>query len=168
MMATGSKRSHQSKTKKPQSCRHCGKFVIHTDGVCDVKNVPSANIASSGLTDTSNMSVVFQNMDFDKDKDNLEYLFVNDFGDLDEPTLAKFMIHVAVPIRTSPVYDVSDDEVAPVQAPDHLVLPPDLPLITPDLLNVKNCTRQQELYHRICMEVHDVDAQPLRYGRHQY
>ena len=78
------------------------------------------------------------------------------------------MKNVAVPIRTSPVYDVSDDDVAPVQAPDHLVLPPDLPLITPDLLNVKKCTRQQELYHRICMEVQDVDAQPLRYGRLQY
>jgi hypothetical protein len=46
--------------------------------------------------------------------------------------------------------------------------PPDLPLITPDILKVKLCTRQQELYYRICMDVQDVDAQPLRYGRRQY
>jgi hypothetical protein len=47
------------------------------------------------------------------------------------------MKFVSEPICTSPVYDVSDDDVAPVQAPDHLVLPPDLPLIPPDLLDVK-------------------------------
>ena len=70
------------------------------------------------------MSVVFQNIEFDNDIDNLEYLFVNDFGDLDDLTLAKFMKNVAVPIRTSPVYDVSDDNVALVQAADHLALPP--------------------------------------------
>ena len=151
MMATSPNPSNKSNSKKPQSCRHCGKFVIHTDGVCDVYNVPSANIASSGLTDTPHMSVVFQNMDFDKEKDNHEYLFVNDFGDLDDLTLEKFMKNVAVPIRTSPVYDVSDDDVAPVQAPDHLLLSPVLPLITSNLRDIKNFTRQLELYNRVCM-----------------
>jgi hypothetical protein len=168
MMVTGSNRSSPSKAKKPQPCRHFGKFVIHTDGICDVYNVPSANISSSGLTDTPHMSVVFQNMEFDNDKDTLEYLFVNDFGDLDDLTLVKFMKFLPAFICTSPVYDVSDDDVAPVHAPDHLALPPNLPLITPDLLDVKHCTRQQELYNRICMEVQDADVHPLRYGRHQY
>jgi hypothetical protein len=86
--------------KKPQSCRHCGKFVIHTDVI------PSDNIASSCLTNTPNMSVVFQNMDVDKDADKLEYLFVNDFRDLDELTLANFLKLVPDLICTSPVYDV--------------------------------------------------------------
>ena len=83
MMATSSNQSHQSNTKKPQSCRHCGKFVIHTDGICDVYNVPSANIASSGLTDTPHMSVVFQNMDFE----NEEYIIAYHFGIIDDLTL---------------------------------------------------------------------------------
>ena len=69
------------------------------------------------------MSVVFQNMDFRNDNDNTEYLFVNDFGNLDDLTLARFMTMVAEPIRTSPVYDVSDDDVAPVQGPGHLLIP---------------------------------------------
>jgi hypothetical protein len=168
MMVTSSKQSKAPQAKKPQSCKHCGKFVIHTDGICDVYNVPSANMASSGIRDTPNMSVVFQNMDFGNDNDNTEYLFVNDFGNLDDLTLARFMRMVAEPIRTSPVYDVSDDDVAPVQAPNHMFLPPDDPPIAPDLLNIKNCTRQLELYNRVCMEIQDVDAQPLRYGRHQY
>jgi hypothetical protein len=168
MMVTGSNRSSPSPAKKLQSCRHCGKFVIHTDGICDVYNVPSVNIASSGLTDTPNMSIVYQNIEFDTDKDNLEYLFVNDFGDLDDLTLSNFMKFVPAPIRTSPVYDDSEDDMAPVQALDHLAHPPDLPLITPDLLNVKHCTRPPELYNRTYIEVQNVDAQPLCYGRHQY
>ena len=93
------------------------------------------------------MSVVFQNMDFGNDNDSMEYLFVNDFGNLDDLTLARFMRMVAEPIRTSPVYDVSNDDVAPVQAPNHMFLPSDDPPIAPDLLNIKNCTRQLELYN---------------------
>ena len=81
------------------------KFVIRTDGICDVYNVPSANMASSEIRDTPNMSVVFQSMEFGNDNDNLEYLFVNDFGILDDLTLANFMQLVSVPIHTSPVYD---------------------------------------------------------------
>ena len=98
-------------------------------------------MASSAIRDTPHMSVVFQNMDFDNDNDNLEYLFVNDFGNLDDLILVNFMKLVSAPIRTSPVYDVSDDDVAPAQAPDHLLLRSDLPLITPDLLDIKSCTR---------------------------
>ena len=81
-------------------------------------------MASSAIRDTPNMSVVFQNMNFGNDNDNMKYLFVNDFGNLDDLTLARFMTMVSEPIRTSPAYDVSDDDVAPVQAPDHLLLPP--------------------------------------------
>ena len=75
------------------------------------------------------MSVVFQNMDFGKDTDHFEYLFVNDFGNLDDLTLRSFMQHVSAPIRTDPVYGISDDDLTPVEASDHLLLPPDLPLI---------------------------------------
>ena len=46
------------------------------------------------------MSVVFQTMDFGIDNDNSEYLFVNDFGNLDELTLERVMQGVAEPIRT--------------------------------------------------------------------
>ena len=167
MMITNSKQTSAPSAKKPQSCKHCGKFVIHTDGICDVYNVPSVNLANSGIRDTPNMSVVFQNMDFGMDNDNSEYLFVNDFGNLDELTLERFMQGVAEPLRTSPVYDVSDDDVAPVQAANQMFLPPDDPPIVPDLSNVKSCTKQLELYNRVCMEIQDVDAQPLRYGRRQ-
>ena len=66
------------------------------------------------------------------DNDNSEYLFVNDFGHLDELTLERFMQGVAEPIRTSPVYDVSDDDVAPVQAANQMFLP----LMTPRLLQI--------------------------------
>ena len=92
-------------------------------------------------------------MDFGNDNDNMEYLFVNDFGNMDELTMARFMTMVSEPIRTSPEYDVSDGDVAPVQAPDHLLLPPDAPPIAPDLLDIKNCTCQLELYNRVCMEI---------------
>ena len=101
MLVTSSDRSSTPPVKKPQSCRHCVKFVIHTDGICDVYKVLSANIASSGLTDTPNMSVAFQNIEFGKDDCNLEYLFVNDFGELYDLTLANFMKFVPAPIRTS-------------------------------------------------------------------
>ena len=104
-------------------------------------------------SDTPNMSVVFQNMDFGNDNDNMEYRFVNNFGNLDDLTLARFMTMVMEPIRMSPVYDVRDDDVVPVQALDHLLLPPDAPPIAPDLLDIKSCTRQLELYNRACMEI---------------
>ena len=56
-------------------------------------------------------------MDFGNDTDNFEYLFVNDFGNLDAAlTLESFMLHVFPLIRPSPAYDVSDDDLAPVQA----------------------------------------------------
>ena len=69
------------------------------------------------------------------------------------------MYEVPVLIRTSPVYDVSDDDLPPVQASYHLMNPSGLLLIVPD-----HFTRQQKLFHRVCMEVQDGDEQPLRYG----
>ena len=60
---------------------------------------------------------------------------------------------------TSPVYGVSDDDLPPVQASYHLMNPSGLLLIVPD-----HFTRQQKLFHRVCMEVQDGDEQPLRYG----
>ena len=78
MMVATPKQTKATSSKQPLSCKHCGKFVIHTDGICDVYNVPSVNLANSGIRDTQNMSVVFQNIDFGMDNDNSEYLFVND------------------------------------------------------------------------------------------
>ena len=60
---------------------------------------------------------------------------------------------VAEPIRTSPVYDVSDDDVAPVQSANQMFPPPDEPPNEPDLLNIKTCAKQLELYNRVCMEI---------------
>jgi hypothetical protein len=36
-----STKQEQSDSTKPQRCKHCGKFVIDTDRICDVYNVPS-------------------------------------------------------------------------------------------------------------------------------
>jgi hypothetical protein len=47
------------------------------------------------------------------------------------------MQYVPVTIRTSPVYDISDDDLPPVQDPNHLLNPPDLPLIEPDITEIK-------------------------------
>jgi hypothetical protein len=40
----------------------------------------------------------------------------------------------------------------------------DTAYVSPDPANVKECTRQLELYSRVAMEIQDVDAQPLCYG----
>jgi hypothetical protein len=123
MIVSSSNQASQPQVWKPQLCRHCEKLVIHTNSIGDVYNVPSAKMASSGIRDTPNMSVVFQNMGFGMNNDNYEYLFVNDFSDLDHLTLKRFMQHVPVPISTCPVYDINDDDLPLVQASDHLFLP---------------------------------------------
>jgi hypothetical protein len=64
----------QSDSNQPQKCKHCGKFVIYTDGICDVYNVPSVHMASSGIRDTQTMSVIFNNTNFE----DQEYMFANE------------------------------------------------------------------------------------------
>jgi hypothetical protein len=59
-------KQQQNDVNPPQRCKHCGKCVIHTDGICDVYNVPSVHIASTELRDTQNMSVMFDSTIFDK------------------------------------------------------------------------------------------------------
>ena len=44
----------RSGSEQPEKCKQCGKFVIHTDGICDVYNVPAVHMASSGMSDTQN------------------------------------------------------------------------------------------------------------------
>ena len=46
---TSRSKQQQKNVNSPQKCKHCGKCVIHTDGICDVYNVPSVHIASTGL-----------------------------------------------------------------------------------------------------------------------
>jgi hypothetical protein len=46
---TSRPKQQQKDAYSPQKCKHCGKCVIHTDGICDVYNVPSVHIASTGL-----------------------------------------------------------------------------------------------------------------------
>jgi hypothetical protein len=48
----------QSNLNQPQKCKYCRKFVIHTAGICDVYNVPSVHMASSGARNTQNMTVM--------------------------------------------------------------------------------------------------------------
>jgi hypothetical protein len=88
MLASDATPSRQIKQKqggqnKPQSCKHCGKFLIHTDGICDVYNVPSVHMASSGFRDMQNMSVIFRNKVFE----DQEYMFSNDLSVIDDLTL---------------------------------------------------------------------------------
>jgi hypothetical protein len=45
-----------------------------------VYNVPSVHMASSGIQDTQNMSVIFDSTDFE----DHEYMFANDLGIIDD------------------------------------------------------------------------------------
>ena len=94
---TSRSKQQQKNVNSPQKCKHCGKCVIHTDGICDVYNVPSVHIASNGLRDTQNMSVMFDRTNFD----NNEYMFANDLGIIDDFTLDKYLRLVAPPILAS-------------------------------------------------------------------
>ena len=85
----------RSGSEQPEKCKQCGKFVIHTDGICDVYNVPVVHMASSGMSDTQNYSVVFQDTNFD----DHEYMFANDLGIVDHLTLDKYL-NVVIEINT--------------------------------------------------------------------
>ena len=106
-------KKQQNDVSPPQRCKHCGKCVIHTDGICDVYNVLSVHIASTGLRDTQNMSVMFDSTNFD----DHEYMFANDLGIIDDLTLDKYLHLVAPPILASTYYDLSDAESPQIPVP---------------------------------------------------
>ena len=69
-------KSKRGGSDQPEKCKHCGKFVIHTDGICDVYNVPAVHMASTGISDTQSYSVIFQDTSFD----DHEYMFMTTLG----------------------------------------------------------------------------------------
>jgi hypothetical protein len=154
----------QRNVSPPQKCKHCGKFVIHTDGKCDVYNVPSVHMASSGIRDTQNMSVIFNNTDFE----DHEYMFANNLGFIDDLTLDKYLQLVPPQIRTSTHYELSDAESPQIQIPPSPIPLLDTGYISPDPADVRECTRQLEQCSQVAMEVQDVDAQPLFYGNNPH
>jgi hypothetical protein len=128
----------QSGLTQPQKCKHCGKFVIHTDRICDVYNVPSVHMASSGIHDTQNMSVIFNNTDFE----DQEYMFANDLGIIDDLTLKKYIRLVPTQVRTSESYELSDAE-----SPQIPILLSPIPLLdmgytSSDPVDIRECSRQ--------------------------
>ena len=133
--------------------------MIHTDGICDVYNVPAVHMASSGMSDTQNYSVIFQDTSFD----DHEYMFTNDLGIVDDLTMDTYLSKVTRPVLESSAYDLSDAESPqiPVSPSPRPIL--DIGYISPDPDDIRGCTRQLELYYRVAMEVQDVDAQPLYY-----
>ena len=152
--------------------------MIHTDGICDVYIVPAVHMASTGMSDTQNYSVIFQDTSFD----DHEYMFMNDLGTIDDLiidtflrkvpdlgiiddlTMDTFLRKVPRSVLESSAYDLSDAESPQIPVPPSPIPILDLGYIASDPDDVRGCTRQLELYYRIAMEVQDVDAQPLYYG----
>jgi len=67
-----------------QSCRHCGKNVIHTDGICDVYRTSTIRDSTIGqqanLVDNNNHKVLFDGTNFR----DCAYGFFMDFEDVDD------------------------------------------------------------------------------------
>ena len=134
--------------------------MIHTDGICDVYNVPAVHLASSGMSDTHKYSVIFQDTSFD----DHEYMFTNDLGMVDDLTMDTFLRKVSRSVLESSAYDLSDAEFPQIPVPPSSIPILDIGYISSDPDDVRCCTRQLKLYYRVAMEVQDVDAQPLYYG----
>ena len=91
-------------------------------------------------------------------------MFANDLGIIDDLTLDKYLRLVSPQILASTHYELSDAESSQIPVPPSPIPLFDTGYISPDPENVRECTRQLELYSRVAMEVQDVDAQPLYYG----
>ena len=67
-----------------QSCWHCGKYVIHTDGICDVYRTPTIRDSTNGqqanLVDSSQQRVLFDGNNFR----DCAYGFFMDFEEADK------------------------------------------------------------------------------------
>ena len=111
--------------------------MIHTDGICDVYNVPSVHIASTGLRDTQHMSVMFDSTDFD---DN-EYMFTNDLGILDDLTLDKYLRLVSPSILANDYKELSDAEGPPTPISTSSMYILDTAYISPDSENSGHLAR---------------------------
>ena len=104
--------------------------MIHTDGICDVYNVPAVHMASTGISDTQNYSVIFQDTNFD----DQEYMFANDLGIVDDLTLDNYLKLVPRPVLDSLAYDLSDAESPQIPAPPSPIPILDMGYISPDLM----------------------------------
>ena len=91
-------------------------------------------------------------------------MFANDLGIIDDLTLDKYPRMVSPQILASTHYELSDAESPQIPVPPSSIPLLDTRYISPDPANVRECTRQLELYSRVAMEIQDVDAQPLYYG----
>jgi hypothetical protein len=87
-----------------------------------------------------------------------------DICDLSDLTLDKYLRLVPPQRRTSTHYEPRDAESLQAPIPPSPIPLLDTGYISPDPADVRECTRQLELYSRVAMEVQDVDAQPLYYG----
>ena len=146
--------------------------LCHTDGICDVYNVPAVHMASTGMSDTQSYSVIFQDTSFDE----REYMFMNDLGTIpdltmdnlmpkvpdlgiiDDLTMETYLREVPRSVLESSAYDLSDAESPQIPVPPSPIPILDIGYIAPDPDDVRGCTRQLELYYRVAMEVQDVDG----------
>ena len=119
--------------------------MIHTDGICDVYNVTEVHMDSSGISDTQNYSVIFQDTRFD----DHEYMFTNDLGIVDDLTMDKYLSKVTRPVLESLAYDLSDAESPQIPVPPSPIPILDMGYISPDPDDIRGCTRQLELYYRV-------------------
>ena len=94
-------------------------------------------MASTGIRDTQNKSVIFDSTNFE----DHEYMFANDLGIIDDLTLDKYLRLVAPPILASTYYDLSDAESPQIPVPPSPILLLDTGYVSPDPANVRECTR---------------------------
>jgi hypothetical protein len=103
----------QNDSNQPQKCKQCGKFVIHTNGICDVYIVPAVHMASSRIRYTQKMSVIFNSTNFE----DHEYMFTNDLGIINDLTLDNYLKLAPPQVRTSAQYELSDSESPQIPTP---------------------------------------------------
>jgi hypothetical protein len=85
-----------------------------------VYNVPSVHMVSSGIRDTQNMSVIFNNTDFE----DQEYIFANDLGIVKDLTLDSYLRLVPPQVCTS-----AHDELSDAESPQIPIPPSPIPLL---------------------------------------
>jgi hypothetical protein len=95
-------------------------------------------------------------------------MFANDLGIIDDLTLDTYLRLVPPQILAGTHYKISDAESPRIPVPLSPIPLLDIGCISPDPADVRECTRQLELYYRVAMEVQDVDAQPLCCGNKPY
>jgi hypothetical protein len=93
------------------------------------------------------MSVIFDSADFE----DHEYMFANDMGIIDDLTLNEYLRLVSPQILASTHYELSGVESPRIPVPPSSIPLLDSGYISPDPANVRECTRQLELYSRVAI-----------------